>query len=81
MLLVQKILTIMAGILTIIVVCGIPGFLDHQLNDETQFLLVMLTILVLIALLPVLLIYLLSRLLMRCLKCYLASTFPDAERN
>ena len=78
MLLVQKILAIMAGIPAIIAVCGIPVFLDRHLNDETQILLVMLTILVLFA---VVLIYLLSRLLMRCLKCYLASTFPDAERH
>lgn len=79
--LVQKILAVMAGILTIIVVCGIPGLLDRHLDDEAQFLLVMLTILVLFALLPLVLIYLLSQLLMRCLKCYLAPTFSDAERK
>lgn len=81
MLLVQRILVIMAGLLTVIFVCGIPGFLDRHLDEETQILLVMLTILAFFVVPPVVLIYFLSQLLMRCLKCYLAATFSDAERN
>ncbi|WP_339732246.1 hypothetical protein [uncultured Gimesia sp.] len=82
MLLVQRILVIMAGMLTVIFLCGIPGFLDHHLDEETLFLLVLISIvLVLFALLPVVVMYLFSRLLMRCFQYDRDSAFSDAGKK
>ncbi len=81
MLLVQEIPVTIAIMFTVIFICGIPGFLERHLDDETLLLIALLSILVFFALLTVVLIYLLSSLLLCCFQFYLDSIFSDTGRN